>query len=193
MGFQNQGLQSAAPVSTSSTQFVSNESSQSGFQSSPQGVLLLPRGEVVHILPTALPQQPHALPLIPAAALFTSVVGALLQSQNTTHNDIETPITDPVLILTSKVVRVEWPESEGRQGQYSSNGRKHRKKRSKKPKSDSSDKFDGSSFFYTVSTSSTEDTPDLESVDISILSDELSSDAKRLSKLKSYANSKQLD
>lgn len=147
MGFQNQGLQSAAPVSTSSTQFVSNESSQSGFQSSPQGVLLLPRGEVVHILPTALPQQPHALPLIPAAALFTSVVGALLQSQNTTHNDIETPITDPVLILTSKVVRVEWPESEGRQGQYSSNGRKHRKKRSKKPKSDSSDKFDGSSFF----------------------------------------------
>lgn len=113
MSFQNQELLPATQLNASSTQFVSNQPSQSGFQTSSQGLLLLPQGEVVHILPTASPQQPQFLPQLPTAALFTSVVGALLQSQNTTQHDIETPITDPVLILASKVVRIEWPSSGG--------------------------------------------------------------------------------
>lgn len=192
MSFQNQELLPATQLNASSTQFVSNQPSQSGFQTSSQGLLLLPQGEVVHILPTASPQQPQFLPQLPTAALFTSVVGALLQSQNTTQHDIETPITDPVLILASKVVRIEWPSSGGDKDPYEANARNEKKKKNKKSKNHTSFKFDGSCFFYTISTPSTEDTPDFESIDIALLSDELSSDAKRLSKLKTFVESKQL-
>ncbi len=184
MSFQNQALNAPNAV-TSTTQFVANQPTQTGFGTPTQGLLVLPRGEIVHILPTAPVHQPYALAAFPAAALFSAVVvGALLQSQNRYHQDVEKPIAEPVLLLTNKVIRVEWPESSNREQQQRPDQGKAKKKKKGKKSEDPNYKFDGNCFFYSVYLPLKEAELDLENIEIIPISEKLSGNVRRLASLR---------